>query len=255
MIAVNPSSNTNPNNALGAKKPVEKNSFLRLASHKDSHASVLDQNLNDLIQAEDLEKTNNRVLAAIHSGAQKATELAKNSGSATNDLLHGFGVLGKSAFGKFIDNPSFVAGATGIGALIAGVQSIKSATRTASSFFNAKQDDNPWLLHGAMSLLLAGLTAGLAAPFIGVASPFTKIMNDQKVVQVKTLLGAIIAPVALSSFMKASKGVSLFSKIPFLGGSITEIAKTVNQGIRHVALPEVNVSSPQGAGQIAGAPG
>jgi hypothetical protein len=55
--------------------------------------------------------------------------------------------------------------------------------------------------------------------------------------------------------MKASKGVSLFSKIPFLGGSITEIAKTVNQGIRHVAIPEVNISSPQGAGQATGAPG
>ncbi len=193
----------------------------------------------------------------LTKGTAVAGGFVKQAKEASGDIFQHLGSLGKNLAQQATTNKTATTGIAALGALYAGILSIRNLLNGVEKFTNPKADERiSWVVYTLQALLQGGLALGLAAPFLGMKSLFNQVINGQNIVQMRLIVGAVLAPMLLGIAMKITQGVSILNKLPFIGHPIEQIFQTVSKATREITIsPEANSVNQLGAqGAQAGMP-
>lgn len=190
-----------------------------------------------------------KLASQLTKGTAVAGGFVKQAQEASTDIFEHIGSLGKNLAQKATTNKTATTTIAALGAVYAGILSIKNLVSGVEKFSNPKADENvSWVVYGLQALLQGGLALGLAAPFLGMKSLFNQVINGQNIVQMRLIIGAILAPMLLGIGIKVAQGVSILNKLPFIGQPLGQIFRTVSQATREVTIsPEANSVNHLGA--------
>lgn len=230
-------------------KPINR---LRLANNPNINEEIKDLHQQDKVTVPGYVNQDNDPLEAdfnsmvegkwkgkIQGGVEDAGNILKDTGSAVGKLFESLKDVTRLGVVKTANNSTAITGVAGVGAVIAGISSLKNLLKTSRIFFDPKSDKVPWIMHGLQTLLQGGLAFGLASPFMGSKSPFMKTINGKDVVQLKTMIGAAIAPFLLGTFIKTAQGSSVFAK----SNNLKEIAEDLTSGVKEMTTNTEGVQS------------
>jgi hypothetical protein len=189
----------------------------------------------------------------IQKGTETSQSFLTDAGLAGQKIIESFGDITKLGIDKTTHNKSLLTIATGLGAGLAGLFSVRNIFKTTQTFIDPKSggEVTPWPVYALMAILQGGLAAGLAAPFTGGKNPFMKIENGEQVVPIKLILGAIIGTIGIKETKRIAENVSIFSKIPFIGPALKDIFATSFSAVKQVSTPGEAIIGPGGAPQPA----
>lgn len=209
----------------------------------ESDEDPLRRDFTSLVQGSNLANHLTKGTAVVGGFAKQAQE-------ASTDIFQHLGSLGKTLAQKATTNKTTTTVIAALGAAYAGILSLRNLVDGIRIFSNPKENPSvSWVVFLLQSLLQGGLAFGLAAPFVGVKSLFNKTINGQNIVQMRMIIGAVLAPMLLGVVMKIAQGVSIFNKIPFIGEPLGKIFEIIFKGFREVTIsPEANAANHLGGG-------
>ncbi len=190
-----------------------------------------------------------KLATQLTKGTAVAGGFVKQAQEASADIFQHIGSLGKNLAQKATTNKTATTVIAALGAVYAGILSIQNLVSGVEKFSNPKADENvSWVVYGLQALLQGGLALGLAAPFLGMKSLFNQVINGQNIVQMRLIMGAVLAPVMLGIGIKVAQGVSILNKLPFIGQPLGQIFRTVSKATREVTIsPEATAHNQLGA--------
>jgi len=200
--------------------PTNRQALQRISLEDDFHETI---------------KKSSTVINSIQTGTTFFKNLFGDSSNAISKIFGSINSLGSSSLDKLSMKPSLIAGVAGLGGIYTGLASVKNLFKTIGSFSDPKSDPVSWIVYGLQSILEAGLTIGLTAPFFNIKNPFAKIINGKEVVQYKTLISAAVVPFFISTYISMAKNNFFILRIPIIGKLIKEITNLVTDALKHLS--------------------
>jgi hypothetical protein len=198
---------------------------------------------------QELVNQNGRLVSSIQKGTDLVGALFGDSSIAVGKMFGSLGSLTNKTFETLSSKPSLATAAIGFGGLYTGVRAIKNFVKTLQSIADPKSSPAvPWIIYGLQSILEGGLTLGLAAPLLNIKNPFAKVINGKEVVQIKTIVGAALAPILMSIYISMAQNSSIINRLPLIGNPLKEIASSVSDGLKHITT---NTGEQNAMGQAA----
>jgi len=184
---------------------------------------------------QELINDSSKIVGKVKQGTSFLTGIFGDSSTALSKIFGSFGTVGSQAIEGLAAKPTLTTSVAGLGGIYTGVMSLKNLVKTVSTFTDPKSDPVSWLVYALQSVLEGGLTLGLASPFFNIKNPFAKIINGKEIVQLKTIAGAALAPMLLSTFIGMAKNNSVLNRLPLIGKPLKEISASVTEGLRNIS--------------------
>lgn len=201
----------------------------------------------DLIDQETL-KPINKILTPAKQIASAAIESSKGIGTDVTTV--GYGMVKKLLQEDSKTMNQIRTWLFGIGGLASGVLGLKSFTRFGKNIYGDRKYDFSPLADLVDGVLTMGLAGGLLAPFIGIKSPFRKVINGVVTASPMRLVGSLAAVLGFKSLTGSAKGTSIFNKLfNIIGIDLKEAIRPFFDGVNWLTTDDQpNRNAPPGGG-------
>lgn len=209
-----------------------------LASSQD----FLRKDFSELIQGEVAQK--------IKNGAGTIVGAVNEAKHASVSIFDNISEFGKMILQKTTDNKTATTVLAALGSVYAGILASKNIVNSVKVLHDPKGDQKvSWLFYALQGILEGGLAIGLASPFLGVKSFFSKVIDGRNVVQTRMIAGAVVAPMLLGTLIKIAQGASIFNKLPLgIGPALENIFGTISGAAREITTPREFSQNPNAPG-------